>query len=97
MTRFRFEWDPEKALSNQEKHGVSFDEAVTVFIDEDARLIADPDHSEKEERFLLVGMSQALRTLVVCHCVKEADTIRLISARKATKRERTYYESKVLR
>ena len=92
MRDLRFEWDPKKDAANQRKHGVSFDEAITVFSDEHALLIDDPDHSEDEERFILLGLSSALRTLVVCHCYREADSIiRLISARKATRSEREEY------
>ena len=92
MKRLRFTWDPRKADSNEQRHGISFEEAQTVFLDEEALFMADPDHSEREERFILMGLSSSLRILVVCHCVREEDTIRLISARKATKRERGHYE-----
>ena len=87
-----FEWSQEKASSNIKKHGVSFDEAVTVFWDENALIINDPDHSEDEDRFILLGMSENLRILVVIHC-ERGDTIRLISARTATKQERKQYEA----
>jgi len=84
MNRLEFSWGPEKAKSNQKKHGVSFDEAKTVFYDENARLINDPDHSEYEHRFVLLGLSLKPRLLTVCHCYKFADSaIRIISARKA--------------
>lgn len=93
MDGLRFIWDKRKDLKNQEKHGVSFDEARTVFYDEFARLIHDPDHSESEDRFILLGFSRQMRLLVVCHCYREdVDTIRIISARKATKSERKLYE-----
>lgn len=93
MRDLRFEWDPKKDAANQRKHGVSFEVAATVFSDEHALLIDDPDHSEDEERFILLGLSAALRTLVVCHCYREADSvIRLISARKATRSEREVYD-----
>ena len=83
----RFEWDAEKASINQKKHGVTFEEAQTVFGDYDALRIFDPDHSEDEDRFILLGMSAVLRILVVCHCYRENDEkIRIISARKATKK-----------
>ena len=92
MHELRFEWDPEKAAANERKHGVSFDEASTVFSDDHAILIDDPDHSDDEDRFILLGLSANLRTLVVCHVYRTAeDVIRLISARKATKRERAEY------
>ena len=86
--------DPKKAASNQRKHGVSFEEAH-VFQDVDALRIYDPDHSEDEDRFLLLGLSSRLRLLVVCHCYRENDEqIRIISARKATARESATYESR---
>lgn len=92
MTTLHFEWDESKAKANLKKHGVSFDEAKTVFADERGRLIADPDHSDDEERFVLLGYSSALKLLVVCHCYRSAEnTIRIISARKATKREAASY------
>jgi len=87
-----FEWDPKKAAANLRKHGVSFDDAQTVFSDENARLIDDPDHSEEEERFVLLGLSSSLRLLVVCHCYRsEGGVIRIISARKAEGHERNSY------
>ena len=92
MDELVFEWDPKKSASNEEKHGVSFEEAKTVFTDQFARLIADPDHSEKEDRFILLGTSIHSRLLVVCHCVRTKDSIRIISARKADKQERKLYE-----
>ena len=89
----RFEWDERKNTQNRRKHGVSFEEAQTVFLDEQALLVADPDHSEHEERFILLGLSSALRTLVVCHCYRrERDVIRLISVRRADRQERELYE-----
>ena len=88
MSTLRFEWDERKALANEKKHGVSFDEARSVFFDERARLIDDPEHSEDEERFILMGLSSSLRLLLVCHCYRsKANVIRIISARKATARE----------
>ncbi|MBI0159417.1 MULTISPECIES: BrnT family toxin [unclassified Snodgrassella] len=87
-----FEWNQGKAASNIKKHGVSFDEAVTVFWDENALIINDPDHSEDEDCFILLGMSENLRILVVIHC-ERGNTIRLISARTATKQERKQYEA----
>ena len=88
----RFEWDEQKNQANQRKHRVSFDEAQTVFFDEDAVEYHDLDRSEDQERFLLVGRSFKLRVLIVCHCLREsASVIRIISARRATKRERQFY------
>ncbi len=81
-----------KQQAISKKHGVSFDEAVTVFWDENALIINDPDHSEDEDRFILLGMSENLRILVVIHC-ERGNTIRLISARTATKQERKQYEA----
>lgn len=88
-----FEWDENKARANLKKHGVSFGEAQTVFYDENALLIDDPDHSEDEDRFIILGLSAGARLLVVCHCYRESETvIRIISARKATRKETQYYE-----
>ncbi len=89
-----FSWDDDKSKINIRKHGVSFEEAQTVFYDENAMIIQDPDHSILEERFVLLGLSRKARTLVVCHCYRENDdVIRIISARKADKdEERKYYE-----
>lgn len=88
----RFEWDPSKAQSNKRKHGVSFDEAETVFYDENGLFIADPDVSAGEERFLPLGMSSRPQELVVCHCYRESESvIRIISARRATKNEKAQY------
>jgi hypothetical protein len=88
----RIEWDPRKAAANLRKHGVSFEDAQTVFSDERARLIDDPDHSEDEERFLLLGLSSSLRLLVVAHCYRaEGHVIRIISARRATREEQRFY------
>jgi len=92
MSRLTFEWDQRKAATNRQKHGVSFPEAKTAFSDEFGRLIADPDHSDEEDRFVFLGTSIHSRLLVVCHCVRDGDTIRIISARKANKRERTIYQ-----
>ena len=92
MAELRFEWDDRKNAQNRRKHGVSFEEAETVFYDEHALLIADPDHSEHEERFILLGLSSVLRTLVVCHCYRrEGDVVRIISARLADRQEREQY------
>lgn len=89
----RFEWDVRKSELNVRKHGISFEEAETVFYDEYARLIHDPEHSENEERYILLGMSVRAKMVAVCHCYREDDdVIRIISARRATKNEqRTYY------
>ena len=93
MSNITFVWDPRKAGSNVRKHGVSFEEARTVFFDEMAQLIPDPDHSEGEERFVMIGRSSFLRVVLVCHCYRENDSsIRIISARKATKREQKFYQ-----
>jgi len=87
-----FVWDEQKNLANLQKHGVSFPEARTVFLDEHARLIADPDSSDTEDRFLLLGYSERFRLLLVCHCYREDDTkTRIISARKATRTEKATY------
>ena len=92
MSTLRFEWDPIKAATNLRKHKVSFEDAKTVFSDDRARLIDDPDHSEGEERFLLLGLSGTLRLLVVAHCYRSAgNVIRIISARKATADEEHDY------
>jgi uncharacterized protein len=88
----RFEWDNSKAAANLRKHGVSFDEARSVFYDEVAVQFFDEEHSSDEKRFLLLGMSNAARLLLVCHCEREpGDLVRIISARKATRRESTFY------
>jgi len=93
MSDLKFVWDKRKNTSNQKKHKVSFDEAKTVFYDEYARLIPDPDHSEAEDRYILLGLSAQLRCIVVCHCYRESgETIRIISARKAYKTESKQYE-----
>jgi uncharacterized DUF497 family protein len=95
MAEPRFEWDPRKSALNQRKHGVSFDEARTAFGDEHGLLLDDPDHSGTEERFILLGLSAALRVLVVVHSYREdEDTIRIISARKATRHEREQYDAR---
>lgn len=92
MTSLRFEWEARKASANLKKHGVSFEEAKSVFSDEGAKLISDPDHSEDEDRFILLGVSHALRIILVCHCYRsEGNTIRIISARKATPKESKAY------
>jgi len=88
-----FEWDKNKENQNIIKHKVSFEEAKSVFYDENARIIPDPEHSKKEERFILLGLSIKLRIIVVVHCFREnEEIIRLISARKATKKEINIYK-----
>jgi uncharacterized protein len=88
----RFEWDPRKAALNKRKHGVSFEDAQTVFADELAKLIDDPDHSEDEDRFVLLGFSSSLRLLVVVHCYRAGgNVVRIISARNADRREQSQY------
>jgi len=91
MNNLIFEWDENKSASNLKKHGVSFEEARTVFSDDLARLIPDPD-SESEERYIIMGMSSQSRILTVCHCERSSDLIRIISARKADKPEQKQYE-----
>ena len=92
MKKLIFEWDDKKNASNIHKYGVSFEEAQTVFFDENAIEFDDPDHSIQEERFLLLGLSQSLKVLVVCHCYRTVESkIRIISARKATKKEQGIY------
>ena len=87
-----FAWDENKNRINKKKHGVSFDEAKTVFYDDAAILFDDPEHSEDEERFLLLGMSEESNVCMVCHCYRESGSvIRIISARKATKKEEERY------
>ncbi len=92
MKEIRFEWDENKAISNFQKHGISFVEAATVFSDINAVLFDDPDHSEDEERFILLGLSTKANLLIVCHCLRASESIiRIISARKATKTESEDY------
>ena len=92
MTSLRFEWEPRKASANLKKHGISFEEAKSVFYDESAKLISDPDHSEDEDRFILLGVSHSLRVILVCHCYRsEGNVVRIISARKATPKESKAY------
>lgn len=88
-----FDWDPAKAKRNLKNHGVSFNEAKTVFYDDFARQFYDEGHSEEEGRFLLLGVSNTSRILLICHCELESkDVVRIISARKATAKERELYE-----
>ncbi|MEK6775341.1 MAG: BrnT family toxin [bacterium] len=92
MTNIHFEWDERKSRENKKKHGVSFDEAQSVFLDENAIRYYDPDHSQDEDRFIMLGMSFKLRVLVVCHCYRSSDkVIRIVSVRKANKKEITAY------
>lgn len=93
MSDMIFEWDKNKNAANQRKHKVSFEEAETVFYDDDARIIDDPDHSEAEERFVLLGLSRRANLLMVSHCYRLSETvIRIISARKATAAEARQYQ-----
>ena len=92
MSTLRFEWDDRKAAADLRKHGVGFDEAKSIFVDENAKLIDDPDHSEVEDRFVILGLSCALRLLLVCHCYRsDGNVIRVISARKASAKESKSY------
>jgi uncharacterized protein len=92
----RFLWDPLKAINNLKKHKVSFKEAATVFLDPEAINIHDPEHSKIEDRWVLVGLSNHLRVLVVVHVERESDVIRIISARKANKKEiQTYIKRRI--
>lgn len=92
MKSLRFTWDPAKADDNLRKHDVSFAEAQTVFYDEHAVEFYDDEHSEWEDRFLLLGISSRLRLLMICHCYRVEDgVIRIISAREATNHEATFY------
>lgn len=93
MNNIQFTWDQKKNKSNEKKHGIAFEEAQSVFFDEHAIEFFDSDHSNKEDRFILLGLSARLRVLIVCHCYrKENAMIRIISARKATRKEKKYYE-----
>jgi uncharacterized protein len=92
MTDLVFEWGESKNRANRKKHGVSFEEARSAFLDENARVMPDPEHSEDEERFVLLGLSASVRILVVCHCYREDESvIRIISARKADREEQRQY------
>jgi uncharacterized DUF497 family protein len=98
MRELRFDWNDRKDAANQRKHGVSFAEAETAFLDEDALIIEDPDHSEAEDRFILLGVSAGLRVLFVCHCVREGGSlIRIISARRAHRHEQEQYRERLRR
>jgi len=93
MKNISFIWDSKKNSTNIQKHGISFEEAKSVFYDDNARLTHDPDHSEDEERFIILGLSEKLNILVVCHCYKkDSEIIRIISTRKATKNEKKQYQ-----
>ena len=95
MDYLEFIWDEDKNKKNIASHNVSFEEAKTVFFDPNAKVIYDPDHSKEEDRFIILGLSKFLNILVVCHCFKENDSIiRIISARKATPKERKQYGGK---
>jgi uncharacterized protein len=95
VSELRFEWDQRKNKTNRRKHGVSFEEAQTAFSDERGLLIDDPEHSDDEERLVLLGMSSALRVLVVCHCYRaDGDVIRIISARRADRHEQADYSER---
>lgn len=97
MVFFNFGWDNRKNQANEKKHGISFEEAKSVFYDEHARLIYDPDHSTNEDRYILLGMSLKFRILVICHCYRNQESlIRIISARKATREEQKKYKEKFL-
>jgi uncharacterized protein len=92
MPDIKIEWDDSKNVSNKRKHGISFEEASTVFSDDYALLLHDPDHSSEEDRFILLGLSSSINILIVCHCYRYKDeVIRIISARKANNLERLQY------
>jgi uncharacterized protein len=93
MSPLRFAWDEKKNAANRRKHGVLFEEARTAFLDDNARVIPDPDHSEREDRFVLIGLSVSLRVLIVCHCYRQTEEIvRIISARRADQNEIRQYQ-----
>ncbi len=95
METIKFEWDEKKNKINQHKHGISFEEAKTVFYDENAILFDDPEHSEEEERFLIIGTTNKEKICIVSHCYRDKESvIRIISARKATRNERSVYTEK---
>ena len=95
MNPIHFEWDESKNKLNKKKHGVSFEEARSIFYDENALEFFDPDHSQDEDRFIMLGLSVQFRVLVVCHCLRSGNFIRIISARKANAlEEQDYWESK---
>jgi uncharacterized protein len=93
MEEITFEWDLNKAQTNERKHGISFEEAETAFYDRNARVLHDPDHSQDEDRYILLGLSESFGLMMVCHVYRENDTcIRIISARRATKTEKQQYQ-----
>ena len=93
METIRFEWDENKNTINKRRHRISFEEAQTVFYDAEALVIPDPEHSQDEERFIILGMSRRAKLLVVCHCYRASETVvRIISARKATRNESAQYQ-----
>ncbi len=95
MADLRFEWDPRKNAANRRKHGISFEEAESVFADDHALLLDDPEHSTSEERFILLGLSSSFRVLVVVHAHRESsDLIRIMSARRATRPEQAQYDER---
>jgi len=97
MSDLAFEWDEQKNIANIKKHGISFEEAATVFYDDEAILFDDPDHSTEENRFLILGVSQTEKLCIVSHCYKDSeDRIRIISARKANKEEKGVYNEQFL-
>ena len=95
MSEIRFEWDSRKARANEKKHGISFEEAESVFFDEQALLLEDARPLHDEERFVLLGVSASLRVLVVIHALRDEDVIRIVSARKATRSETSEYERRL--
>lgn len=98
MIEISFEWNEDKNTKNKKKHGISFEEAQTVFVDENALLLHDPDHSHKEDRFILLGLSSNLRILIVSHCYRKKDAVvRIISVRKATRSEQKQYWKRLLK
>ena len=98
MAELRFSWDPQKTQSNERKHGVSFEKAQTAFFDEHGLMLEDPDPDDPEERFVLIGLSSAMRLLLVCHCLRAGgELIRIISARRASKPEGKQYWERLRR
>ena len=98
MAEIEFEWDPRKDRANRKKHGVSFEEAATAFYDEEGLLLEDVEHSDAEDRFVMLGLSSSLRLLVVIHAYRgDNAVIRIISARRATRPERDVYQSRLRR